>query len=61
MDLRAARRQLVIDGLGIIVSAAGFGFVFGLAARTSGHYSAVGYLLPAVRQTVEFFAADLER
>jgi dienelactone hydrolase len=24
-----------------------------------GHYSAVGYLLPAARQTVEFFAADL--
>jgi len=23
-----------------------------------GHYSAAGYLLPAVRQTVEFFAAD---
>jgi predicted branched-subunit amino acid permease len=30
-----------LDGLGIIVSAAGFGFVFGLAARTSGHYSVV--------------------
>jgi len=30
-----------MDGLGIIVSAAGFGFVFGLAARTSGHYSVV--------------------
>jgi dienelactone hydrolase len=26
-----------------------------------GHYSAVGFLLPAVRETVEFFAADLER
>jgi predicted branched-subunit amino acid permease len=39
VDLRAARRRLVVDGLGIIVSAAGFGFVFGLAARTSGHYS----------------------
>jgi dienelactone hydrolase len=24
-----------------------------------GHYSAVGFLLPAVRQTVEFFAADV--
>jgi hypothetical protein len=23
-----------------------------------GHYSAVGFLLPAVRQTVEFFAAE---
>jgi cephalosporin-C deacetylase-like acetyl esterase len=26
-----------------------------------GHYSAVGFLLPAVRQTVEFFAADVPR
>jgi dienelactone hydrolase len=25
-----------------------------------GHYTAVGYLLPAIRQTVEFFAADLD-
>jgi hypothetical protein len=24
-----------------------------------GHYSAVAYLLPAVRTTVDFFAADL--
>jgi predicted branched-subunit amino acid permease len=31
----------VVDGLGIIVSAAGFGFVFGLAARTAGHYSVI--------------------
>ena len=37
--LRAARRRLVIDGLGIVVSAAGFGFVFGLSARTVGHFS----------------------
>jgi predicted branched-subunit amino acid permease len=40
-DLRATRRRLVVDGLGIIVSAAGFGVVFGLAARTAGHYSVV--------------------
>ena len=26
-----------------------------------GHYSALGYLLPAVRATVDFFAADLAR
>lgn len=26
-----------------------------------GHYSAVGYLLPAIRQTVDFFARGLER
>ncbi|HLO34572.1 MAG TPA: AzlC family ABC transporter permease, partial [Candidatus Deferrimicrobium sp.] len=39
--LRGARRQLVLDGLGIIVSAAGFGFVYGLTARTTGHFSPV--------------------
>jgi predicted branched-subunit amino acid permease len=39
--LRAARRRLVLDGLGIIVSATGFGFVYGLTARTSGHFSPV--------------------
>ena len=39
--LGPARRRLVVDGLGIIVSAAGFGFVFGLAARTAGHYSVI--------------------
>lgn len=26
-----------------------------------GHYSAVGYLLPAIRETADFFAADLAR
>jgi len=41
VDLEAARRRLVLDGLGIVVSAAGFGFVFGLAARTAGHYSVI--------------------
>ena len=40
-DLQATRRRLVVDGLGIVVSAAGFGFVFGLAARTAGHYSVI--------------------
>ena len=39
MSLRDARRRLVADGLGIVVSAAGFGFVYGLTARTSGHFS----------------------
>ena len=39
--LRAARRQLVLDGLGIMVSAAGFGFVYGLAARTDAHFSPI--------------------
>ena len=32
-NLRAARRQLLLDTAGIAVSAVGFGFVFGLAAR----------------------------
>lgn len=35
-DLRTARRQLVTDGLGIVATALGFGFVYGLAARTAG-------------------------
>ena len=35
-DLAASRRRLQLDGLGIIVSAAGFGFVYGLAARAAG-------------------------
>ncbi|HEY7524116.1 MAG TPA: AzlC family ABC transporter permease [Candidatus Limnocylindrales bacterium] len=35
-DLRASRRRLVMDGLGIIATASGFGFVYGLAARTAG-------------------------
>lgn len=39
--LRASRRRLAVDGLGIVVSAAGFGFVYGLTARTSGHFSPV--------------------
>lgn len=40
-DLRAARRQLVLDGIGIIVTAVGFGFVLGLAAREDGGFSPV--------------------
>ncbi len=36
-DLRAARRRLLLDLAGIAVSAAGFGFVFGLAARNAGY------------------------
>jgi 4-azaleucine resistance transporter AzlC len=34
--LPEARRRLAIDGLGIVASAAGFGFVYGLSARTAG-------------------------
>jgi len=35
-DLRTARRRLLLDTLGIAVSVAAFGFVFGLAARNAG-------------------------
>jgi 4-azaleucine resistance transporter AzlC len=34
--LAASRRQLVIEAAGIVVSAMGFGFVYGLAARNAG-------------------------
>ena len=36
-DVRAARRRLALDMAGIAVSAIGFGFVFGLAARDAGY------------------------
>jgi 4-azaleucine resistance transporter AzlC len=35
-DLDASRRRLQLDGLGLIASAAGFGFVYGLAAHAAG-------------------------
>lgn len=35
-DVTASRRKLVADGLGIAVSAVGFGFVYGLSAREAG-------------------------
>jgi 4-azaleucine resistance transporter AzlC len=35
--VRAARRRLLLDTAGIAVSAIGFGFVFGLAARDAGY------------------------
>ena len=34
--LRAARRRLLVDMVGIVASAAGFGVVFGLTARANG-------------------------
>jgi 4-azaleucine resistance transporter AzlC len=34
--VRASRRRLVIDGLGIMASGWGFGLVYGLAARSAG-------------------------
>ena len=36
-DLRAARRRLLLDTLGIAMSVAAFGLVFGLAARHAGY------------------------
>jgi 4-azaleucine resistance transporter AzlC len=36
MDLAASRRQLIKDSLGIMVSAGGFGLLYGLSARTAG-------------------------
>lgn len=35
-DLAASRRRLQLDGLGIIASSGGFGFVYGLAAHAAG-------------------------
>jgi len=35
-ELRASRRRVVLDSFGIAVSAGGFGFVYGLAARGAG-------------------------
>ena len=35
-DLAASRRQLLMDSLGIMVSAGGFGLVYGLSARSAG-------------------------
>jgi predicted branched-subunit amino acid permease len=51
-SLRAARRQLVLDGLGILISAGGFGFVYGLAARTDANFSP----LEAVAMSLIVFA-----
>ena len=36
VDLRASRKQLLQDSLGIMVSAGGFGLVYGLSARAAG-------------------------
>jgi predicted branched-subunit amino acid permease len=36
MNLGASRRRLIQDSLGIMVSAGGFGLVYGLSARAAG-------------------------
>jgi branched chain amino acid efflux pump len=35
-DLKAARRRLLVDAMGIVASSVGFGFVYGLSAREAG-------------------------
>ena len=50
-DLRAARRQLLLESSGIAISAIGFALVFGLAARDAGYT-----LIEAVAMSVFGFA-----
>ena len=51
LDLAASRRRLLLDTLGIAVSAAAFGLVFGLAAHNAG-YS----LVEAMASSIVVFA-----
>jgi predicted branched-subunit amino acid permease len=48
LDLRSARRKLILDGSGIVVSAVGFGFVYGLAARTEAGFSPIDVMAMSV-------------
>lgn len=48
VDLAAARRRLVLDGLGIVVTAGGFGFVYGLAAREDAGFAPIEILAMSV-------------
>jgi predicted branched-subunit amino acid permease len=50
--LREARRRLVVDMLGIMVSSSAFGVVFGLSAAQRGHYS----LVETIAMSVILFA-----
>jgi 4-azaleucine resistance transporter AzlC len=43
-----ARRKLALDGLAIIVSGVGFGFVYGLAARTEAGFSPIDVMAMSV-------------
>jgi predicted branched-subunit amino acid permease len=57
--LSASRRRLVLDGVGIMVGAIGFGFVFGLTAGTQGHFSvaeAMAFSLIAFAGAAQFAA-----
>lgn len=66
VDLQAARRRLILDTAGIAVSVAGFGFVFGLAARNAGYspiealaMSALGFAGAAQFAAVGYVSAGL--
>jgi predicted branched-subunit amino acid permease len=48
LDLRTGRRRLLLDMAGIAVSAMGFGFVFGLAARDAGYSVIEGIAMSAI-------------
>jgi 4-azaleucine resistance transporter AzlC len=54
VDLRAARRQLLLDSVGIAVAVAGFALVFGLAARNAG----LSILEAAAMSTIVFAGAS---
>jgi len=65
-DLAAARRQLLLDTAGIAVAVAGFGFVFGLAARNAGYspieaaaMSTIGFAGAAQFAAVGYVSAGL--
>ncbi len=59
--LRAARRQLVIDGTGLVASAFGFGLVFGLTARSAGFspIEAIAFSVIVFAGASQFAAAGL--
>ena len=59
--LRAARRRLLVDMLGIVASAAGFGVVFGLTARANGFspIEAVAFSVIVFAGASQFIAAGM--
>ena len=59
--LRAARRRLMVDMLGIIASAGGFGVVFGLTARANGFspIEAVAFSVLVFAGASQFAAAGM--
>jgi predicted branched-subunit amino acid permease len=46
--VRSARRRLAFDGVGIMVSGVGFGFVYGLTARTEAGFSPIDVMAMSV-------------